>query len=100
VSFGYVCTRLIPVDVNNYQLQDEMKDEARFALVEHKDQYQIQQEVYQAARDLGIRASLDAIDVEPIEGGYRITLNYIVPLRILNHSFDLRFHNTANSSSI
>ncbi|HVB99925.1 MAG TPA: hypothetical protein VNJ12_11425 [Candidatus Dormibacteraeota bacterium] len=43
---------------------------------------------------------MDGIDVEPIEGGYRITVDYTVPLRILYHRFDLRFHTTADSGSI
>jgi hypothetical protein len=100
VAFGYACSLLIPVYVNNYQLQDAMKNEARYAVVEHKNQSQIQDDVYRTAKGLGIPASLEAIDVEPIEGGYRITVNYTIPLRIFRRSFDLRFHTTADSNSI
>ena len=100
VSFIYVCTKLIPVYFDNYQLQDQMRQEARFAPVEHKDQSQIREDVHLAAKDLGISASPQAIEVQPVAGGYRIVVNYTVPLRIFNHLFDLRFHTTADSSSI
>ena len=99
-AFGYVCSLLIPALVDNYQLQDAMKNEARFALVEHKDQEQIREDIYRTARDLGIPARLNGIDVEPIAGGYRITVNYTIPFRIFHHRFDWRFHTTADSSSI
>lgn len=100
LAFAYVCLLLVPVYVENYQLQDTMRNEAHFALAEHKDQEQIREDVYRAARNLGIPASLDEIDVEPIEGGYRITLDYTVPLRIFLHHFDWRFHANADSNSI
>jgi hypothetical protein len=94
VAFGYVCSLLIPVYFDNYQLQDAMKDEARYAIVEHKDQDQIQVDVYRAAKNLGIPARMEGIDVEPIEGGYRITVDYTVPLQIFYH------HTTADNSSV
>ncbi|HVB34081.1 MAG TPA: hypothetical protein VNJ52_06900 [Patescibacteria group bacterium] len=100
VAFGYICSLLIPAYVDNYQLQDTMRDEARYALVDHKDQDQIQEEIYHTARNLGIPARLAGIDVEPIAGGYSITVDYSVPLRILHHQFNLRFHTTADSSGI
>ncbi len=100
VAFAYVCWLLIPTYIDNYQLQDAMRDEARYALVEHKDQEQIQEDVYRTARNLGIPARLAGIDVEPMQGGYRITVDYTVPLRIFDHRFDLRFHTTADNSSI
>ena len=100
VSFIYVCTTLVPVYFDNYQLQDQMRQEARFAPVEHKDQSQIREDVFLAAKDLGISAPLDAIEIESIAGGYRIVVNYGVPLRIFDRLFDLRFHTTAVSTSI
>jgi hypothetical protein len=98
--FSYVCSLLIPIYIDNYQLQDAMREEAHYALVEHKNQEQIQEDVFLTAQNLGIPAPLYGIDVEPIEGGYRITVNYTVPLRIFLHRFDLRFHTSADSNSI
>lgn len=100
VAFAYVCSLLIPIYFDNYQLQDAMKEEARFAIVDHKDQDQIQEDVYLTARNLGIPLPLQEIDVEPIQGGYRITADYTVRLRIFCHPFHLRFHTTADSTSI
>lgn len=100
VTFGYVCSALIPVYFDNYQLQDAMQNEVRFAVVEHKDQNQIQEDVYRKAKSLGVPARMEGITVEPIQGGYRITVDYTVPLRIFDHEFDLRFHTTADNSSI
>lgn len=100
VLFLYVCAKLIPVYIDNYQLQDEMRREARFAPAEHKDQSQIREDVYLAAKGLGISAPPQAIDVEPVAGGYRITVSYTAPFHIFDHSFKIRFHTTAESSSI
>ena len=98
VAFGYVCSLLMPALVDNSQLQDAMKTEARYAVVEHQEQ--VQEDIYRTAKALGIQARLNEIDVEPIAGGYRITVDYTVPLRIFHHRFDWRFHATADSSSI
>ena len=100
VACGYVCSLLMPALVDNYQLQDAMRTEARYAVVEHKDQEQVQEDICRTAKALGIQARLNEIDVEPIAGGYRITVDYTVPLRIFHHRFDWRFHATADSSSI
>lgn len=98
--FIYVCWLIVPIYINNYQLQDELRNEARFAVFEHKDQSQVQADVYRAARALGLPVTREDIAVVPIYGGYRITVRYAVRLEILHHNFVLHLHPSADSNSV
>jgi hypothetical protein len=98
--FCYICWLIVPVYMANYQFQDAMRTEAHFAVFEHKDQEQVRASIFRAAGDLGLPVRSDEIIVEPIQGGYRITVHYAVPLRIFRHEFLLHLSPTADSNSV
>lgn len=98
--FFYTCWLIVPIYMSNYQFQDELRNEARFAVFEHKDQSQVQADVYRAAGALGLPVKPEDIAVVPIYGGYRITVRYSVQLEILHHNFVLHLHPSADSNSV
>jgi hypothetical protein len=100
MMFFYICWLIVPVYMANYQFQDAMRSEAHFAVFEHKNQEQVRASIFRAAGDLGLPVRADEIIVEPIQGGYRITVHYAVPLRIFRHKFLLHLSPTADSNSV
>jgi hypothetical protein len=98
--FFYICWMIVPIYITNYQFQDSMRNEAHFAVVERKDQHQVQAAIYRTAGELGLPVREDEIVVEPIAGGYRISVHYSVPLQILYYQFRLHLNPTADSNSV
>ena len=101
IALVYLAVKLIPPYVNNYQLQDKMVEEARFAGVNRKDADSVREDVFKLVKDLEIPARKEDIHVEPIGvGNVRITLDYTVVVNVPGHEFHLEFHPQADSNSI
>lgn len=91
--------KIVPYYVNNYELQDEMMQEARFSGVERKSPQQVRDDILKQATQHGITASPDDLQVEPAPNGYRISLSYTVPVDLLGYQLLLKFHPTADAGS-
>ncbi len=103
VLFGLIYTgwKIIPPYFANYQLQDSMQTEARFAAVNRRTDDDIREDIFRKVKDLGIPARRQDIRVEFVEGGaLRITVNYAVPIDLPGYSFQLQFHPQADNRSI
>jgi hypothetical protein len=97
----YVAVKLVPPFVENYQLEDAMKQEARFAGVNRKDPDAIRNDVYKKIQELEIPARREDIRVESIAPfSVRISLDYSVPVDLRIYQFRLQFHPTGDSSSL
>jgi uncharacterized protein DUF4845 len=96
---GYGAFKIVPCYVNNYQLQDAMRSEARFSGVQRKSAEQVREEVYKQAKQLGILAKPEDIQVVPVQNGYSISLNYTVPVDLLGYQLALNFHPAADVNS-
>jgi hypothetical protein len=97
----YVAFKLVPPFINNYQLEDAMKQEARFAGVNRKDQDSIRNDVYKKIQELEIPARREDIRVESIAPfSVRISLDYSVPVDLRVYQLRLEFHPTGDSSSL
>lgn len=99
-SLLYTGWEVIPPYVANYQLQDSIQNEARFAAVNKRTQDDIQDDIFRRIKDLGIPARRQDIRVESINGGLRITVDYAVPIDLPGYSFQLEFHPQADNRSI
>jgi hypothetical protein len=98
--FIYAAVQIVPIYTAEYQLEDGMRSEARFAAVDRRPREQVREDVHQMVTKLGIPATLDDIRVELIEGGFRIRVNYTVRVHFFRYQFQLDFHPTADSNSI
>ena len=99
-SLLYTGWKVIPPYFANYQLQDSMETEARFAAVNKRTQDDIRDDIFRKIKDLDIPARRQDIRVEPIEGGLRITVDYAVPIDLPGYTFELQFHPQADNRSI
>ncbi len=99
-SLLYIAWKVIPPYFANYQLEDSMRNEARFAAVNKRTQEDIQDDIFRKIKDLDIPARREDIKVETISGGLSITVNYAVPIDLPGYTFELRFHPQADNRSI
>jgi len=94
-SIVYVGLKVVLVYYGNYQLQDAMQTEARFALANRHTVEDIRNVVYREVRnqELPLRAEDILITFKP-EGVF-ISANYSVPVDLRVYKFDLHFNPTS-----
>jgi hypothetical protein len=93
--------KIIPVLVNNYQLVDSMKEEARYAGVNRRDPELIRDDMYKKMKELDIPAKREDVHVEMIGPSmFQISLEYTVVVDLRVYQLSLNFHPQADSNSI
>jgi hypothetical protein len=100
VAIVYLCFKIIPAYVSNYELEDLMKSEARFAFVNRRTPEQLRETIYKKARDLDMPIGPENIRVETQTNGYRITVTYTVVIELPGYELKLDFKPMADSMSI
>ena len=98
----FTAVKVIPAYVNNYQFEDSMQSEARFALsYPTKNPDDIRNDLWQKAQDLSIPlASKDAIKVTEDQRDVTISVDYSVPVDLKIYEFTLQFHPHADNHTI
>jgi hypothetical protein len=100
--FGIVT--IVPVYFANFQFQDAIQTEAKFALTGYpkKSLDDLREDVYKKAQELDIPATRDSIrvDVDPNRGYVDIGLDYSVPIDLKVYQFTLQFHPHADNHTI
>jgi hypothetical protein len=101
-SMLFTAIKLVPVYFANYQLQDAIESESRFALTGYpkKSVEDIRDDVYNKAQDLGVPATRDNIAVDVQNGSVSIGIDYSVPIDLKVYQFTLQFHPHADNHSI
>ncbi len=98
----FAAVEIVPVYVNNYQFQDSMQSEARFALsypVKNADD--IRNDLWRKAQDLSIPlATKDDIKVTETQSDVEISVDYSVPVNLKVYQFTLQFHPHADNHTI
>jgi hypothetical protein len=94
--------KLIPVYFANYQFQDAIETESRFALAGYpkKSVDDIREDIWNKAQDLGVPAKKDAIQIDVENGRVSIGVDYSVPIDLEVYQFTLQFHPHADNHSI
>jgi hypothetical protein len=98
----FAAVKIVPVYFANYQFQDSIESESRFALTGYpkKNADDVRNDVWNKAKDLGIPADKDAIHVAMQNGSVEIGLDYSVPIDLAVYQFILQFHPHADNHSI
>lgn len=98
--FGAV--KIVPVYFANYQFQDAIESESRFALTGYpkKSVDDIRDDIFHKAQELGIPAQKDAIQIAVSNGSVDIGLDYTVPIDLSVYQFTLQFHPHADNHTI
>ncbi len=101
-SMVFAAVKVVPVYFANYQFQDAIESESRFALTGYpkKTLDDIRDDVWQKAQELSIPAQKEDIQVNVANGSVSISLDYSVPIDLAVYQFTLQFHPHADNHSI
>jgi hypothetical protein len=101
-AMGFAAVKVVPVYFANYQFQDAIESESRFALTGYpkKTVDDIRDDIWRKAQDLGIPAQKDAIQIDVANGSVDIGLDYSVPIDLSVYQFTLQFHPHADNHTI
>jgi hypothetical protein len=98
----FAAVKIAPVYFANYQFQDSIESESRFALSGYpkKTADDVRNDIWNKAKELGIPAERDSIKVAMDNGSVEIGLDYSVPIDLALYQFTLQFHPHADNHSI
>jgi len=96
----YAAVKIVPAYVTEYQLTDNMQEQARFAVVNRYTEDQIRDKIWAVMKDLEIPAKREDIKVSATNSLVRISLDYTVPVDLLVYHFDLHFTPSSENKSL
>ena len=98
----FVCVKVVPPYFANYQFQDAIESESRFALSGYpkKTNDDIVTDVVKKAQELGIPAKPDDVRLVINNTDVDISLDYSVPIDLVVYQFTLQFHPHADNHTI
>ena len=101
-SMIFAGVKVVPIYFDNYQFQDAIESESRFALTGYpkKSPDDIRDDVWQKAQELSIPAQKEDIQVNETNGSVSISLDYSVPVDLAVYQLTLQFHPHADNHSI
>ena len=92
--------KILPIYVNNYQMQDAIESEARFAIGNRLGAKDIRDNIWKKVNEIGVPADQESLKVTANQGAVQISLDYSVPVDLLVYKFTLDFHDHADNRSI
>jgi hypothetical protein len=101
-AMAFAAVKIVPVYVANFEFQDSIESESRFALAGYpkKSVDDIRDDVYKKAEELGIPAKEDDIQIVVDQSSVDIDLSYAVPINLAVYQFTLQFHPHADNHNI
>lgn len=101
-SMIFAAVKVVPVYFANYQFQDAIESESRFALTGYpkKSIEDIRDDVWQKAQELSIPVQKDDIRIDVENTSVSISLDYAVPIDLAVYQFTLNFHPHADNHTI
>jgi len=100
VLLVYSAFKIVPIYVQNYQLNDKMQEVARFAVVNRYNEEQIRDTIFKEIQSLEIPAKREDIKVSSSPAIVRISVDYSVPVDLLFYHMDLHFTPSSENKSI
>ena len=91
---------VVPALFAKFQLQDAIETESRFAVINHKGEDEIREDVWKKMQELGISATKDSIRVSVAQRDVSITVDYAVPVDLKVFQFNMEFHPHADNHTI
>jgi len=100
----FAAVKVVPVFINNYEFQDALQSEAKFALTgfPRKSPDDIRDDIYKKAQELGIPIGRDAIllNIDASDGQVDITVDYNVTFDLAIWQLPHDFHDHADNHTI
>lgn len=96
----FVTIKVVPPYVANYQLQDKLVTEARFATVNRKSDEDLRNTIFREIQDLEIPARREDIKIENTSRMVRISVEYAVPVDLWFYRTELHFNPSTENRSL
>jgi cell division protein FtsL len=96
----YVAFKLVPIYMAEYQLNDKMQEEARYAVVNRYSEDKIKDEIMKEVADLEIPVKREDITVSSTNRVVKIAIDYTVPVDLLFYHLDLHFTPSSENKSL
>jgi len=100
VTLVFLAIKLVPLYVAEYQLQDKMNEQAKFAIVNHYTEDQIRDILFKVIQDLDIPAKRDDIKLTSTSHGVSVSVSYTVPVDFLVYQANITFSPTSEGLDI
>jgi uncharacterized membrane protein len=100
VTAVFLAVKLVPLYVAEYQLQDKMNEQAKFAIVNHYTEDQIRDILMKVIQDLDIPATRDDIKLTSTNHGVSVSVSYTVPVDFLVYKTNITFTPTSEGLDI
>jgi len=92
--------KLVPPYVAEYQLQDKMNEQAKFAVVNHYTEDQVRDILFKVIQNLDIPATRDDIKLANTNHGVTISISYTVPVDFFIYKTSITFSPTSEGLDI
>jgi len=99
-AFVYVCIRVVPLYMDDFQFRDTMQTVARFASVNRESPDQVRKKLLQEAEKAEMPIRPQDIKIVSRGGRIDIEVNYSVTVDLLVYEWTLNFHPTASNSQL
>ncbi len=101
-SMGYAGVKVIPIYVENYQFQDSIEAESRFALTGYpkKGPDDVRSDIYKKAQELGLPVKSEDIRVTMNSGSVEIDVDYSITFDLAVYQWTHDFHPHADNHTI
>ena len=96
----FVCYKVIPSYVKDFELQEKMQETARYASAFHKPEEEIRDTIFKEVQDLEIPAKREDIKVEYSGRTVRISVEYTVAVDFLLFQRDMHFKPSSENRSL
>ena len=96
----YVGVKVIPVYFANYQLQDKMVTEARYATVNRRTDDELKDLIFKEIQERDIPARREDIRVETSQRGVRLSVEYNVTVDLKVYQWQIHFNPSVDSNRV
>ena len=96
----FASIKIIPVYVNNYQLQDYLQTQTPFWLTEHASADGIRNNILAKAQDLDLPMAAENVTVEANPNRVSVSIDYHVPVDLKVYTLRLHFTPSSENRSI
>lgn len=100
VAVVFAGFKIIPVYVNNYQLEDYLRTQTPYWLSEHAPAADIRRLVLGKAQDLDLPVAAEQVTVDTSVNRVAVTLDYKVPVDLKVYTLQLHFTPSSENRSI
>ncbi|HEX4379607.1 MAG TPA: hypothetical protein VH022_06220 [Candidatus Acidoferrum sp.] len=97
---AFVAYKILPAYVAEYQLQDKMQEQAKFAVVNRYPEEQIRDSIFKVIKDLEIPVKREDIKITATQDVVRIACDYSVPVDLLVYQMNLHFTPSSENKNL